>query len=244
MRSMRVLVSSLLLVGVAGSALGLILLWPHLGGFSPAGLTTPSGLTGEALQWQSLRVKPLRLPSVGSGQSCPVTASHSIGVPQAQANVLVQGVPPLYMETPTFVQPGPTGLYSAFYAAGPYSGPVLIRGRQLNSGRVLGFTPASELQPTPAGAMLPRTPQAPAAGARLLRSAWVTGSWVRLYEELDINLPAAPAPGGVSRIWTAYADVDRAGCYGYQVDGLGFSEVVVFQPIDPLTPAPQPAPAS
>jgi hypothetical protein len=47
-----------------------------------------------------------------------------------------------------------------------------------------------------------------------------------------LRLPALPA--GASRRWR-YAPTDtlfsRSGCYGYQIDGTGFSTVVVFEAV-------------
>jgi hypothetical protein len=77
-----------------------------------------------------------------------------------------------------------------------YTGPALIRGRQLDGPHRLGFgsgkIPYSEMQ------------LAPGKGD--------------------------PAVGGW-RGWGGYARFRAAGCYGVQVDGTSFSEVIVFKAV-------------
>ena len=53
------------------------------------------------------------------------------------------------------------------------------------------------------------------------------------YDELQL-LDAgrgAPRVGGNGRAWVTYTRVRAGGCYAYQVDGTGFSEVVVFRAV-------------
>jgi hypothetical protein len=38
--------------------------------------------------------------------------------------------------------------------------------------------------------------------------------------------------GGNGRAWVTYTRIRSAGCYAYQVDGTGFSEIVVFRAVD------------
>jgi hypothetical protein len=52
-------------------------------------------------------------------------------------------------------------------------------------------------------------------------------------------------PGRGFRPWkgardrASYTRVEAAGCHGYQIDGVGFSRVIVFQAVQ-VPPPPQP----
>jgi hypothetical protein len=64
----------------------------------------------------------------------------------------------------------------------------------------------------------------------------IQGETVPFYGELD--LPAAPA-GGASRFWRMFfgrTHIDAPGCYGFQVDGLSFSETLIFHVWDAARP--------
>ena len=51
------------------------------------------------------------------------------------------------------------------------------------------------------------------------------------YDELQLNAPGSGAatPRGSGREWPTFTRVMAPGCYAYQVDGTGFSEVIVFR---------------
>jgi hypothetical protein len=51
------------------------------------------------------------------------------------------------------------------------------------------------------------------------------------YDELQLNAPGqgAATPRGSGREWLAFSRVRGPGCFGYQVDGTSFSEVIVFK---------------
>ncbi|HEX3688786.1 MAG TPA: hypothetical protein VHV28_03790, partial [Solirubrobacteraceae bacterium] len=70
-------------------------------------------------------------------------------------------------------------------------------------------------------------------GAMLEAGALGFGTGTVPYDELQL-LDAgqgAPRVAGGGRSWITYTRVRSGGCYGYQVDGTGFSEVVVFRAI-------------
>jgi hypothetical protein len=83
-------------------------------------------------------------------------------------------------------------------ASGSYTGPILIRGRQLDGNGAMGFgqgsTPYDELQLLDAGRQAPTM-----------------------------------TDGG--RAWLSTTRVTASGCYAYQVNGTGFSEVIVFRAV-------------
>jgi hypothetical protein len=82
-------------------------------------------------------------------------------------------------------------------AAPSYTGPALVRGRQLNGDGTISFG---------AGVVANATQLDLAAGT------WTTSS---------------RAPGW--RQWESITAVTKPGCYGLQIDGVGFSTVVVFE---------------
>jgi hypothetical protein len=108
-------------------------------------------------------------------------------------------VHPLGAASPLAVSPfvGSTwlGARVTWSASAGYTGPVLIRGRQLDGPHAVGF-----------------------------------GEGHIPYDELQLLAPgmgASRAPGG-GREWQSFTRVRTHGCYGYQVDGTSFSEVIVF----------------
>jgi hypothetical protein len=48
------------------------------------------------------------------------------------------------------------------------------------------------------------------------------------YDELQLLSSGQGSPGGRGRAWLTIIRVQGPGCYAYQVDGTGFSEVIVF----------------
>jgi hypothetical protein len=59
------------------------------------------------------------------------------------------------------------------------------------------------------------------------------GTAIVPYDELQLLDPGQGAPRVASggRAWITYSRVRSGGCYAYQVDGSGFSEVVVFRAV-------------
>jgi hypothetical protein len=86
----------------------------------------------------SLR-RPLRLPSLGAGHRCPVGTGHSRVVPN-----------PLAAEAKPFLGSPWRGDQVTWTAPSSYTGPILIRGRQLGGSDAVGFgeghRPYDELQ--------------------------------------------------------------------------------------------------
>ena len=99
----------------------------------------------------SLR-RPLNLPSIGSGASCPVTAAAS--VPGYAAPAVGSG--PVYagqgspLTINGFVSSAWDGGRVTWLESGTYKGPILIRGGQVGGTEVVGFgeghVPIDELQ--------------------------------------------------------------------------------------------------
>ena len=112
----------------------------------------------------SLR-RALHLPSAGSGSACPVSAGSSPVTPSGGGDLTVS----------SFIGSAWQGARVTWTAASSYTGPVLIRGRQLGGSGAVGFgeghVPYDELQLLAAGAGAP----AGSGGGR----AWLSVTRVR-----------------------------------------------------------------
>lgn len=151
--------------------------------------------------WESLHGRPLRLPVVASGATCP----HDTGKPVASSVGPALGAGPAYAvgfgaegiaRYGGARQEGGWFYQKVLWATRPdYRGPLLVRGKQLDGPNELRFE---------SGANPPAELQLPSAGG---------GS------QQD--------PGW--RFWPSYTRVRAPGCYAWQVDGLDFTEVIIFQ---------------
>ena len=182
-----------LVVGAAGVWLGAMPTPP------PSASPRPVVVSPTTINWPALR-RPLHLPSLAAGASCPVTPGQTI-VPGLPAMAGDGPLYPLttagsggtvYYDTPSAA--GPQGVVVTWVAAPGGTGPALVRGRRLDGPGALGFgrDEYSELQLTPYNTASP------------IGSAG--------YIALESDLTVIPAPG----------------CYAYQVDTATSSTVVVF----------------
>jgi hypothetical protein len=174
---------------------------------SPAGYSSFDGTPGAVPV--ALR-RPLDIPVLRKGARCPVSAPGKVVSPYYGAAI---GKGPIYGISLVSLAdsgvlsfdypPGPNSLFAGSLWGGQalkwladptYTGPVLIRGLQLDGQNRLGFGngpwPFSEMQLAPGEG----DPQA--------------GGW---------------------RGWGGYARFRAPGCYGVQVDGTNFSEVIVLR---------------
>jgi hypothetical protein len=159
--------------------------------------------------WQRLQ-RPLRVPTIAGGSTCPTTS------PDPKGNLtridrgltgIAWGKGPAYPGAlhsekgrPTLRYVDPIPPQSLFYGSKwfgqkvvwvidpAYRGPMLVRGRQVDGPNELRFN---------RGVIPPR--------------------------EMQI----LPSPS--LRTEPFFTRVRASGCYGYQVDGLGFSSVIVFE---------------
>jgi hypothetical protein len=154
----------------------------------------------------------LHLPVVKRGARCPVSAPGRVVNPITSP---VIGDGPLYAVSvfslarsgvlPFEYPPGRNSLFRGSSWGGQvlkwigdpaYTGPALIRGRQLDGPHRLGF-----------------------------------GRWKIPYSEMQLAPGKGDPHAGGWRGWGGYARFRAAGCYGVQVDGTSFSEVIVFKAV-------------
>jgi hypothetical protein len=57
------------------------------------------------------------------------------------------------------------------------------------------------------------------------------GDWTTAPLLASLRLVGGPTYGSPWANWPSYTRIQTAGCYAYQVDGLTFSEVIVFQAV-------------
>jgi hypothetical protein len=162
----------------------------------------------------NLANRPLHLPSVAAGAACPVSQIHSGVVPGRQYAL---GNGPVYL---VVSNPTPTMQYSAapfigdttselggsrsIWAINPsYQGTVLIRGQQLGGKNPLRFNGGLDQVNSNSQGTEP------------------------ILNALRLN-----GQQGQNSSWSSFVTFTRMqapGCYGIQVDGQNFSEVIVFQ---------------
>jgi hypothetical protein len=215
------------------AALGAVALalFALLAGFAPArdaalGLLPRRDASGgqasldrqEAAIWRELRARPLHLPALDPGAACPVTPARAFspefGVGQGSGDVYALG-PGAAQGLLRYA--GPTSFGSSRTDWGgarviwaislDYGGPVLIRGSQLDGPNPLRFNGGSaepgHLADLGAAALLPDLTLTPAFGEDGI-------PWSGAQTDTRLRAP---------------------GCYAYQVDGVGFSEVIVFEAV-------------
>lgn len=115
---------------------------------------------------------------------------------------------PVYAVAGQRVKSSPTNSNKVLWVADPaYTGPIRIRGGQLDGdGKLLLGGP--------------------------LHNYWsgqpVTVGRDTLYPELDLLEPGTPT-GAPWRAWPSNTYIATPGCYAWQVDGLGFTEIIPIQ---------------
>ena len=163
----------------------------------------------------SLIQRPLKLPSIRSGDTCAISVGSRVTVPN-QEHIFDSAGPwfgagPVYLalawkahtddDNATFslkpvpISDGARRAKTPWVSVPSFSGPILIRGRALDdSGHKLRFSTSGE---GPSDSLQLQAPQAPSLG---LWSFWPTSMWV-------------PGPG----------------CYGVQIDTPAGTDIVIFR---------------
>ncbi len=156
---------------------------------------------------------PLKLPGLTAGQSCPMSKASQVG-PSLQMGL---GSGPVYVFNAQLVQSNATYPAKVAWTVDPsYAGPIRIRG-----GRVDG-----------PGQLLLESFDNKWQGAAVKS---LNGS--KLMPELDLleshstfpNLPVG------WRVWPSGTYITTPGCYAWQVDGIGFTELITFHSLDLVT---------
>lgn len=150
---------------------------------------------------------PLTLPQVRPGQACPATQVRQIAIREGQLSSAL-GDGPIYVVGGQDVRSDPARSTKVAWVADPaYSGPIRIRGRQLEgTEQILLGGPDNHW---------------PGAPVKTIEGT-------DLYPELDF-LETHTNPSSPWRQWPSATYVATPGCYAWQVDGIGFSETIVVR---------------
>lgn len=162
----------------------------------------------------TLTTKPLHLPAIAAGAQCPTTAGQEHISPDRR---VVYGTKPVYLvgstsngvlpyTPPPFIGDTTSRLGGSrvlWEITPAYTGPILIRGQQIDGPDRINFNGGLTQGKVNSQGTTPVLP------ALNLRNT-TTGQW---------------------STWVTYTRLKTPGCYAYQVDGLTFSEVIVFKAV-------------
>lgn len=175
-----------------------------------------SATTG-ASAWASLAARPLHLPALAPGGACPVTAWHAAtsvdpaGSFAPAAGYFAFGKGPIY---PIIYNFSPDKVAVRFAKLPDF-------GRGSKQDKVLWLS-----RPTYRAPALIRGRQL--GGPALLRFGPTDSTPTELRFPLDTGVSSADTASGW-RDLPSYMLLPAPGCYAFQVDGMGFSDVIVFK---------------
>lgn len=168
--------------------------------------------TVNAATLAQLETKPLTLPVVAPGDTCPNTAMSLIDY--GSGSTTTYGSGPLYAIGGAHTTTTWGDYYDVTYVADPqFTGIALIRIRDLKSTRVGVFV-------------------GPYASGNVVGTDTIDGKAVQLHANLVLDASHHPATSGNSKwgIWRVRQGgaAGSSGCFGIQVDGVGFTQVITF----------------
>jgi hypothetical protein len=170
----------------------------------------PSGTASDP--FRALGSPALELPPVASGQACPTAKPHDLGdhlgLAFGDGPVYALGADGLGAELRRNAGTHSTKL--AWAAAPTYTGPIRIRGARIDG----------------SGSLLLDAPDNQFHGA-----AVKTVDGTALVTELDFLETHSRFPNVPSdwRLWPSGTYVESPGCYAWQIDGIGFREIIPIQ---------------
>jgi hypothetical protein len=151
----------------------------------------------------STRARELNLPRLEPGTRCPTKPTHVVDANYGPA----AGVGPVYAAA--------LGTHSTLL----FAPPERFESKKWGGNKVLWLVAPSY------------------RGPALIRGRRLDGPGLVRFDRgnvppTSIRLAADPLPAGFEEAWRdrpSYTRVEGPGCYGYQVDGEGFSEVIIFR---------------
>ncbi len=168
--------------------------------------TSPTASPTPSEAFQALEQRPLALPALAPGATCPKLSGHLVSPDFGY----VLGDGPAY---PFLGLGSKIGAIQAsvldpvtWYLDPSYTGPVLVRGRQLDGSGVLTFEGG-------------------------LDQLHYQGNWRDAPPLPALRLMGGPAYASGSSRWASFAthtNIPGDGCYAYQVDGTSFSYTLTF----------------
>ena len=158
--------------------------------------------------WQMLESRPLQLPALAPGEPCPTSTGKTVSPAYAPA----LGGGPVYP-----VGLGTDGVLRYSLGGG-------FAGSEWGGAKVLWIS-----SPDYQGPALIRGDQVDGTSEVRFENALEAQRELRLTVEAWASSPDEE-PGW--RAWPSYTRLRAPGCYAYQVDGPGLSEVIVFRAIE------------
>jgi hypothetical protein len=176
--------------------------WNAFHNSAPAGGVSRSALA-------DLEARPLTLPTLKAGDTCPTSARSS--QPNPGENLFDYGTGPVYANGGPEIQTS-WGYYFdvTWVTDANLAGPVLVRGRDLMSDRILVFVGAYS-----AGAVVGTDTQ---AGSQLVQRAELVLDPKHPHSRVTGGYGYFPVRQGLASGWV--------GCFGVQIDGPTFTETV------------------
>jgi len=164
----------------------------------------------EPAELAALRARPLRLPTVAAGDPCPVTRPARLDPPPPVGHSLgtgwALGHAPLFPDA-SFFNGDPVRLRVSTVATRP--GWYAAKAPWASRTGYLGWA-------------LIRTARLDGPGRARVELQVADGTR-RISDALPVNVQAD------WQFWPGTTEVTGAGCYAYQVDGSGFTEMIVFR---------------
>jgi hypothetical protein len=170
--------------------------------------TTATGTTGD---WSALESKPLHLPSLSAGASCPVTQPQQNVTPDHK---YAAGSGPVYLVNESIDNPvifldagssdpgSPWKISKVFWEiSSSYTGPALVRGGQIDGTNALNFN------------------------GGLGQTAGNNQGTEPILHELRL----LGDPHGQWKTYLSFVRIQQSGCYAFQIDGPTFSESIVIK---------------
>lgn len=189
------------------------------------------GTAGPGPRSASLLSRPLHLPALGPGGRCPVSSGHVVNNPYFGGTVLGTGSVRVLVADEGDVlhgrpQLGRTeargwfALQTLWFAMPRYNGPFVVRGGRLGRREPMAVQPgATGLTPGSGPLIVPAGPT-----INTYYSNWRPG---HLRDAVTGRLVQALTGYGYRTV-PGSTWVRSPGCYAWQVDGRGFSEVIVI----------------
>lgn len=166
------------------------------------------GATGGADPFAALSQRPLKLPGVAATARCPATSSGDLG--DTAPNYGYGSFPAYLSGQSAWYSGGQVGVIMVDPA---YSGPLLIRAAGLGSAHDTRIT-LTDIQA--ADGSISKEAQ---HGVTVVSAVHTSDGQVELQESTS-----SPSWRG----WFGWLETGGAGCFGLQVDGTSFSEVIVI----------------
>jgi hypothetical protein len=177
------------------------------------------------VELKKLEARQLKLPVVSPSAACPI--SQLTDVSGHGPNVLMRGQGPVYSESLGYnaatTDWGSWSSTALMVDPTKASGPILIRARDLQTNQMVVFALLPFSAAGVAGDGIPT--------GSVIRNEVILGSTEKVYPE-EVLDTSHPYPGTKKGDWPLYKvflgyPKSATGCIGLQIDGAGFTEVVV-----------------